>query len=206
MYLQNTDEKVIGMVIFGNKGNPISEQTLNRSLSLFYYNIDRLSLVVNYHRIFYTGAASNLGMLIDPSSFPGTEQFKFKLDMMDKMRTQVKDIPQSNTINFDHKENMRIMDETLQKVSENIHGVLKIYGDDLCVEFDDDLFESQHKEVLYRLFGECIGIANSLNAEIDKLESEFYLLYGALENIVPKEKLQSLTNMFKRVMELRFKV
>lgn len=205
MYLQNTDEKVISMGIFGNKANPISEQTLNRSLSLFYYNIDRLSLVVNYHRIFYTGAASNLGMLIDPSSFPGTEQFKFKLDMMDKMRTQVKDIPQSNMINFDHKENMRIMDETLQKVSENIHGVLEIYGDDLCVEFDDDLFESQHKEVLYRLFGECIGIANSLNAEIDKLESEFYLLYGALENIVPKEKLQSLTNMFKRVMELRFK-
>lgn len=125
--------------------------------------------------------------------------------MMDKMRTQVKDIPQSNMINFDHKENMRIMDETLQKVSDNIHGVLEIYGDDLRVEFDDDLFESQHKEVLYRLFGECIGIANSLNAEIDKLESEFYLLYGALENIVPKEKLQSLTNMFKRVMELRFK-
>ena len=205
MYLQNTDEKVISMGIFGNKANPISEQTLNRSLSLVYYNIDRLSLVVNYHRIFYTGAASNLRMLIDPSSFPGTEQFKFKLDMMDKMRTQVKDIPQSNMINFDHKENMRIMDETLQKVSNNIHGVLEIYGDDLCVEFDDDLFESQHKEVLYRLFGECIGIANSLNAEIDKLESEFYLLYGALENIVPKEKLQSLTNMFKRVMELRFK-
>lgn len=205
MCLQDTDEKVISMGIFGNTANPISEQTLNRSLSLFYYNIDRLSLVVNYHRIFYTGAASNLGMLIDPSSFPGTEQFKFKLDMMDKMRTQVKDIPQSNMINFDHKENMRIMDETLQKVSDNIHGVLEIYGDDLCVEFDDDLFESQHKEVLYRLFGECIGIANSLNAEIDKLESEFYLLYGALENIVPKEKLQSLTNMFKRVMELRFK-
>lgn len=205
MCLQDTDEKVISMGIFGNIANPRSEQTLNRSLSLFYYNIDRLSLVVNYHRIFYTGAASNLGMLIDPSCFPGTEQFKFKLVMMDKMRTQVKDIPQSNMINFDHKENMRIMDETLQKVSDNIHCVLEIYGDDLCVEFDDDLFESQHKEVLYRLFGECIGIANSLNAEIDKLESEFYLLYGALENIVPKEKLQSLTNMFKRVMELRFK-
>lgn len=205
MYLQNTDEKVISMGIFGNKANPISDQTLNRSVSLFYYNIDRLSRVVNYHRVFLTGAASNLGMLINPSSYPGTEQFKFKLDMMDKMRCQIKDIPQSNTINFDHKENMKALDETLQKVSENIRGVLEIYGDELCVEFDNDLIESQHKEILYRLFGECIGIVNSLNAEIDKLESEFYLLYGVFENIVTKEKMQSLTNMFKKVMELRIK-
>ncbi len=93
------------MGLFNNKNNPISEETVNQCLALVYYTIDRLALVVNYHRIFYTGAAANLGMLIEPKSYPGTEQFKFKLQMQDKMAEQVKGFKQSKLIKFDHAAN-----------------------------------------------------------------------------------------------------
>lgn len=193
------------MGIFGNKSNPNTEQTFNRCLYLVYYTIDRLSLVVNYHRILYTGAASNLGMLLTPSKFPGTEQFKFKVQMMEKMRNQVKDLPQSHTINFDHLANMQVMDDTLKNVLENINGVMEIYGDDLCVDFDEDLIAPEHLEILDRLFGECVGLSEALNAEIDKLESEYYLLRGAFDTIIPQERWDSFNGMFKTIMDLRYK-
>lgn len=194
------------MGLFNNKNNPISEETVNQCLALVYYTIDRLALVVNYHRIFYTGAAANLGMLIEPKSYPGTEQFKFKLQMQDKMAEQVKGFKQSKLIKFDHVANMKAMDDTLKKVSSNIKGLLEIYEEDLCVDFDEDLFEPEHREILYRLFGECIGITDALNAEIDKLESEYYILRGALDAIIPQQNWQSFNNMFKALMDLRFKV
>lgn len=192
------------MGFFDKKASSVNEETINQCIALVYYTIDRLALVVNYHRIFYTGAAINLEMLINSSSFPGIEQFKFKLQMMDKMADQVKGFKQSKMLKFDHAANMKSMDDNLKKVSNNIKGLLKIYEDDLCVDFDENLFDPKHREILHRLFGECIGIANALNAEVDKLEAEYYLLRGAFDTIIPQQNWQSFNNMFKTLMDLRF--
>lgn len=68
-----------------------------------------------------------------------------------------------------------------------------------------DVISHEHREILYRLFGESMGIANALDAESDKLESEYHLLRNAFTSIIPDSKMISFDNMFKAIMSLRYR-
>lgn len=192
------------MGLFKNKA--VNQENVNYCIGVMYYNLDRTALVFNYHRIFSTSVITNIAKLINPAIFPGIEQFKYQINALKTLAVQVKELKTNSMINFDHAQNMREIDATLQNVIRNLDNFVQVYEESLCVDFEQDVISHEHREILYRLFGESMGIANALDAEADKLESEYHLLRNAFTSLIPDDKMMSFDNMFKAIMSLRYRI
>ncbi len=190
------------MGIFKNKAS--NQENVNYCIGVMYYTLDRMAFVFNYHRIFSASVITNIAKLINPAIFPGVEQFKFQINALKTLASQVKELKINPIVNFDHLHNMKEIDSTLQNVIRNLDNFVQVYEESLCVDFEQDVISHEHREILYRLFGESMGIANVLDAEADKLESEYHLLRNAFISIIPDSKMMSFDNIFKSIMSLRY--
>ena len=195
------------MALFGGKGTTLPQETISNCKALAYYTVNRLWFVVNYHRIMYTVACPTLLKLTQPNTFPGIEQFKFKIDAIVDLYEKAK--KQDNipiVFNFDYAQNLHNLNGLFESTVVFLEEMVETYGDKLVPNFDKDLLSDEHKETANLLIGQCLGVAYALDAEISKLELEYKAIRNIFKNIISADAWENIDPRYAAAMDLRYKM